>query len=266
MGSPHIKGPFTDKEIEYIKNNYQLLTDREMASALGRPIKSITNKRTNLGLSNKGKGKAENKEKFRATYISSLSQDDKRVEFTKELRGSSTYRAAKKCLNKHEVAFYEEKFLDFMLDPSIETMTAPEKDALHEMIMCQVQLNRLREEQLRQQSTMQPFNKHRDMKDLQDTILKYQQNLKVTREKRLRDNSDSAMTFTNLIKEMRNPATREKLGYEAAMLKYIAEKTYNNYVASNNIMSGQEQLFDVDDLFKDGMEPDGLNGNFTPSE
>jgi hypothetical protein len=51
-------------------------------------------------------------------------------------------------------------------------------------------------------------------------------------------------------------------GKEAAMLKFIAEKSYNDYLGSN-IMSGKDNLYDIGANFKSGVAPSGISSKFT---
>lgn len=265
VGSPSgkVKGRFTKAEDDFLKKNYRLMTDRQIANSLNRSVKSIVNRRGKLDLTDK-RGNKVSKTEFRNHFMSSLSSSDKATLINKELKSTATYKAIKKVLSPRELRFYEEKYIGFMMDPSIETMTVPEKDALHEMTMCQIQLIRLHGEERACIDSNSQFSRSSDMKNLQDIIQRYQRDLNATRAQRLKNQSDSAINFTNLIKEMKQPELRRELGYEAAMLKYIAERHYNDHYGKN-ILSGKKYLFDIDSLFIE-KEPSNLKGEFTKTE
>ena len=265
IGAPQgkVKGRYSKEEDDFIHKNYTMMTDQEIANALNRDRKSIENRRVKLGLNNKKEKKVSGD--FREEYMKNLSEDDRFKTHLKELRASATYKQLKEIMEAKELKYYEEKWVGFMMDPSIETMTMPEKDQLHELIMCQIQLLRLAKEERICLASGEKFTRGPDVRAYQDAVMKYQQQLNATRQQRLKNKTDSAMTFTNLIREMKNPELRRTLGYEAAMMKYIAEKFYNARMGSN-IHSGNPKAFDVDSMFKDGKEPEGLHGRFTEIE
>ena len=163
-----------------------------------------------------------------------------------------------------------------MMDPTIETMTAMEKDTLHQMLIQEVLVQRFmkemkdhsdRIETLLNQGKIKPhevvpFSRAREIKDAQDIIAKCQASLMVERKQRLKDQSDQSVTFTNLIKELKDPRNRFRLGAEAAMLKVITEQTYNAKLGKN-IRSGNARSFDLERNFRNGEVPE-LPEEFLP--
>jgi hypothetical protein len=267
----------TVKDEDFIKDNYQVMTDTEMADVLGRSKRSVQHIRTRLGLEKK-KGPKERVDpnKARESYVNSLEDDEKRTFFLKELRKSSMYKAfvtviAKDPVQQKYVAFYEQKYIDFMTDPSVETMTSPERDIWHEMTMAQIrELQYIRKEHEEKKTIVTKdgaeieidYDFSREINQCQETIRKCHESLNVTRAQRLKNANDSAVNFTEVIKELRHPEIRRKVGDQAAMFKYIAERHYNDHLGQN-IISGNSHRYDVDQNFKNGEEPRELDGDFT---
>lgn len=268
-----VTGRFTKSEDNFIKNNHHLMTDKAIADALNRNPKSVTNRRNKLKLNTK-RNKTKLTKKHREAYVASLDDDDRRKFFEKEIRSSARFRSASRSLLDHEQAYYIEKYVDFMLDPTIETMTAMEKDALHQLLLTEVRINRYMAEEKEWKDMVDgwdykahgkppaPISRAKEIRECQEVILKCQQSLNVERKQRLKNQSDQSISFTNLIKEMKNPQIRYKMGAEATMLKIIAEHYYNTKLGKN-IFSGHDRSFDVDRNFRDGKAPD-LPDDFLP--
>lgn len=266
------------KDEEFVKENYQVMTDEEMGKALGRTRRSVEHIRKRLGLEKK-KGPIEKKldpKKARESYVNSLEDDEKKTFFLKELRKSSMYKAFAAALEqdpsaKQYVAFYEQKYIDFMTDPSVETMTSPERDIWHEMTMAQIrELQYIKKEREEKKEIVTKdgdvieidYDFSKEINQCQETIRKCHESLNVTRAQRLKNANDSAVNFTEVIKELRHPEIRRKIGDQAAMFKYIAERHYNDHL-DKNIISGNSHRYDVDQNFKSGKEPEELGGDFT---
>lgn len=267
------KGRFSEAEDSFIRKNYATMTDRAMAEALNRATKSITNRRTKLGLEMR-RNKPKITPKHREAFVATLDSEDRKAFFEKEVRGSAQYRAISASLSPNEQNFYIEKYADFMMDPSIETMTAMEKDALHQLLLAEIRINRHMAEE-RQWLDMiaawdfkngkppAPISRAKEIRECQEVILKCQQSLNVERKQRLKNQNDQSITFSNLIKEMKNPQNRFRMGSEATMLKVITEKFYNSRL-NKNIFSGKNFKYDLSKNFRDGAEVD-LPDSFLPS-
>jgi len=254
-----ISGRFSDAEDNYILQHYQTQTDAQIAAALHRNKVSIVNRRKYLKLE-KYETKVSQPKKYRASYIATLSEDDKQEAFRKEVKSSALYKQMMKILDKEEVELYEDKYVDFLMDPSIETMTGMEKDALHELIMAQIRVLRYIKEERNTSKYDKPISRSREIHDCQDIIIKSQEMLQVQRKQRLKNQNDQAVNFTSLIRELKDPNIRRVVGEEAVMLKFIAEQYYNEHIGSdNNIMSGKNNPYDLSLCFKDGNVPSGIN-------
>lgn len=264
MSQGKIKGRFSKKEDAFLRKNYKDLTDKEMATALNRSVKSVTNRRNKLSLTDKNVGKDDSAKsmQYRMAFLNSLDDDAKREEYLRDLKRSALYKETKRVLTKREIKFYEETFVNFLMDPTIETMTVPERDALHDMTIAQIMIFRLLEWEKREhEKGNHEYSKAKDIREQEDVIKSCRKSLNVERQQRMKNQNDSVISFANVIKELKNPDLREKVGLEAAMFKYIAEKKYNEML-KKSITSGQSEEYDLSIIFKDGKVPDELSGEF----
>lgn len=269
-----VNGSFTKEEDDFIKDNLMKMTVPEIAKQLNRSYKSVANRRARLGLSNKRISKVVNTSD-RSSVLYNMSENEKRNFLLDELHRSSTYKQTKEVLTNKELQYYEEKYVDFMMDPTIETMTSMEKDALHQMSMSQIRIFRYMEEERQSRIDYDNFAKRngngdppriisrsREIKECEEIVQKCQEGLKVQRKQRLDNKSDQAVTFSAIIKELKDPNTRREAGYEAVMLKFIAEQSYNNLLRKN-IKSGSDLTFNIGANFKNGTKPSGVGeGDF----
>lgn len=261
---------FTSKEEEFVRANYEVMTDKQMARQLGRTKKSIESYRNKKRLqkSQGQPGRPKGGNRNRRAFLATLDDEEKRAFLTRELKMSALYRTFRESYRKEPgyIRLYEQKYIEFMMDPTIETVTSMERDIWHEMTLAQI-----REMEYLKKEKEEPHVNHdgvafspnfaKEIAQCQETIRKCQESLNVERKQRLRSSSDQAVSFTQVIKELRHPDLRRKAGEAAAMLKYIAEKHYNSKLGKN-IISGSGEGYDIDLLFKDGKEPEGLDGNF----
>jgi hypothetical protein len=249
-------GRFSKKEQKFIKDNYRVMSDREIADTLNRELISIRNFRQKRKLTTV-QGDKKNFDKTKDSYVLSLDDNQKRAHFEKEVKSSAMFRSLQKSLTKEELDYYVEQYVDFMMDPTIETMTAAECDMVHQKIIAEVRIHRYLDEEKRKKD----ISRAKEIEGCQAIIMKCQQSLNVERRQRLKDQSDQAVTFTNLIRDLKNPVVRNTTGREAAMLKFIAEKFYNDTLGKN-IISGKEKKFDLNPIFKKQV-PTELSSNFT---
>jgi len=267
------RGRFTREEDDFIAANYDSMTDAQIAKALGRSRKSIEHARTRLELT-KTAGRPSVYKKGRNLYLASLDDDQKRSFFLKELKASALYKALQDTFNDIEqgekyVSFYEQKYIDFMSDPTIETVTQPERDLLHEVTMAQIRIFKLLRKEndpvmVQRNGEMREINRDfsREIVQCQEIIRKNMESLNVTRSQRLKNRNDQAVNFTEVIKELRHPDIRRKVGDQAAMFNYITLRHYNDQIG-RGIKTGNPEKFDVNALFKKGKEPEELDGDFT---
>lgn len=258
---------YTPAEDEYIRKNFHSLSYKQMAQNLNRTPTSVVERCRDLGMPKKVTGKKTaikkvNPVKSRESYISSLTDDERREFFRKELRTSPLYKSTQAVLDPEELDLYVAKYVEFMMDPTIETMTSMEKDALHDLTLAQIRIFRHLKEERESSLKGNPISRAKEIQACQDVIARAQESLNVQRKQRLKDKNDQATTFTSVIKELKDPNIRRQVGIEATMFKFIAEKYYNDHVGSN-IIAGKEEKFNTGMLFTGGVEPSGLKSDFT---
>lgn len=262
----------TQKEQDFIRQNYTKMTDKQIGDALGRTWRSIESYREKNKLKKAqgqpSKFKGVGPKKNRNAFIATLDDEDKRRFLSRELSYKPMYQEFTKAYkNKPNcIRLYKQKYLEFAMDPTVETVTSMEWDIWHEMTLAQIrEMEYLRRENdergVNRDGVEIELNFAKEIAECQKVIQKCQESLNVERRQRLKTNSDQAISFTQVIKELRHPDMRRKAGESACMLKYIAEKHYNTHVGTN-IISGSNTGFDLGILFKDGKEPEGLNGDF----
>ena len=257
---------YTPAEDEYLKKHHDLETNKQSAIALNRSTTSIVERKRELKFPPKktgqGRMKAVSPTKSRETYISSLTDKERKDYYEKELKGSPLYKSTQSVLSKEELELYIAKYIEFMMDPTIETMTSMEKDALHDLTLAQIRIFRHLQEERTASVSNQPISRAKEIQACQDVIARAQDSLNVQRKQRLKDKNDQAVTFTSVIKELKDPNVRRRAGIESTMFKFIAEKFYNDHMGYN-IVAGKNEKFNTGMLFIDGVEPSGLKSNFT---
>ncbi|MCK5610131.1 hypothetical protein KAR91_50120 [Candidatus Pacearchaeota archaeon] len=277
------KGTWSDEEKNLLITNYLLLTDEEMAKRLGRTRTSVSKMRTRMKLSKTDEPAPDIKGQHRGSYVSALSEGDKRTFLMAEMRRTAQYKQTKGILRTDEMEFYEERYIEFMMDPTIETMTSAEKDTLHRKTLTEIRLHRFLQEEKRAIDEFADFdgeddddnereerrkyiaNKSREIDSCNQVIKECEKSLNVTREQRLKNSNDQAVNFTTLIKDMQNPALRAEIGYEAAMFRWMARKDANEKTGEH-ILSGRDEQYSLGKEFKSGVEPEGVSNDFTGEE
>jgi len=258
------KGKFSDDEKAYVKQNYLIMSDQQMADVLDRDKVAIINFRRRNALDKQGKAavaKGLDADKAREELISAMPEEDKKKALLSGLRATSAFSSVKSSLEKSEVQFYEDRYVEFMMDPTIETMTATEKDALHRKTLAEIRMHRFLEDENVFRQTGQPNNRSREIAECQDAIYKCEKSLNVTREQRLKDGQDQSINFTSIIKELNNPRVRQELGYEAAMFKWMQEISFNENL-NKTIISGDDAEYDVRANFVNPDDADEFNSDF----
>ena len=258
------KGRFSQDEKAYVKQNYLLMSDQQMADILDRDKTAVVNFRRRNNLDKKGKAVIAvglNAEKAREDLIGAMPEEDRKKSLLSGLRATSAYVNVKGSLERSEVQFYEDRYVEFMMDPTIETMTATEKDALHRKTLAEVRMHRFLEDEKIFRETGQPNNRSREIAECQDAIYKCEKSLNVTREQRLKDGQDQSINFTSIIRELNNPITRQELGYEAAMFRWMQQVSYNEALG-NTIITGDDTKFDLGDNFVNPEDAEDFDADF----
>ena len=260
----YISGPFSAKEDKFIRENYRNMTDQELADALGRKKYSVAARRRKLGITDKKAPDIVADRTNRDAYLSSLDDDEKEAFYRKELKSTSFYKNLKNgVLSKEELLFLEDKWVEFMLDPSIETVTAPERDVWQQMTLAEIRMLRYMREERQSDEAGEKKDLQRQITDCQTIIEKCQKSLNLQRDQRLKNQNDQSATFVTIVQHLKDPATSRELGYEAAMMKFMAESHYNDKSSGKNIISGSDVKFDINKIFKDNKAPTDINVDFT---
>lgn len=270
------RGKLSGKEKDYILVHWQYMTDEEIGEELGRSGESIRKFRQSRSLSKIDGDKVNKAVTGKRKYLKTLDQYEKRAYHLDQLKKSITYKELSRTLDDNELRFYEQKYIDFMSDPTVETVTHMERDMWHEMTISQIRemmyIRKEREPTITYDHNGMEVRTYPDysskIQNCQENIRRCQEALNVTRRQRLKDSNDQAINFTEVVKELRSPATRRQVGDQAAMFRYICERHYNDHVGDDPledppILSGDASKYDVDQHFKTGKEPEGLNGDFT---
>ncbi len=275
------RGKWSQDDKNFLSANYLLLTDQQIANRLDRTRASVTKTRERMKLTKATEPKKDIEGQYRGSYISGLSQGDKESFLLAELKRTAQFKQTKAVLQKHEIEFYQERYMDFMMDPTIETMTSAEKDTLHRKTLAEVRLLRFMAEEKRALDSFNAIelnkkltdqekeeqrkwiaNKSKEIGDCNSVIKECEKSLNVTREQRLKNSSDQAVNFTTLIKDLQNPTIRSEVGNEAAMFRWMTRKDYNEKIGKR-IHSGKNDKYDTNLEFKSGVEPSGLSNDFT---
>lgn len=279
------KDPWDEKSKNFLISNYLVMTDSQVGRKIGRTAKSVAQMRGRLQLFKVKEGDTQVEDRFKVSHVANLSEPDKKDFLIAELRRTSQYKKTKSVLTKEELTFYEERYIEFMSDPTVETMTSAEKDTLHRKTLTEVRLFRFMEDERRMREMIEEdededekdsleerernvkylADRSRQIQDCQQVIKECEKSLNVTREQRLKNSSDQAINFTSIVKDLQNPTVRIEAGYEAAIFRWMARRHYNDKL-SKNILSGKDETYDLDQEFKDAMEPEDLSSDFIPSE
>ncbi|RKY43050.1 MAG: hypothetical protein DRP85_00710 [Candidatus Makaraimicrobium thalassicum] len=245
----------TPEAEKFIKQNYNKMSDAEIAAYLNVPVHVVGRWRKKLKLIKvPGYDVELNVDKInkQARLLNPL---ERRKYYLKQLRSRPRYQLVKKMLSPEELRFYEEKYVEYFSSPDIETITIHEEDDIHELTMAQIALMRLQKEEYEARKRGDPFIDYsRAIKDKNETILKIKKSLDLERAQRLQRQADSSTNFTNLIKELNDMGIRKMAGEEATMLKFRMEEAVNDLI-DDGLMFGVEKI-DLGKNFKLGKLPE----------
>jgi hypothetical protein len=248
---------------KYIAVNYTVMTDKTMGKHLDIPEETIRYWRRKLKLKKKSVAHAPVEPSMdvikaldgQSEHVRRMSAKERRQYYLEQLRSRPRYKMVQTILDADELAFYEDKYIEYFSNPDIETLTVTEEDDIHELTMTQIEKLRLQRSVLRDQSNADLLAQHsRAIKDKDETILKIKKSLSLERSQRLERQADTSTNFTNLIRELNNRGIRVLAGAEVAMFKFRMEESINRLVEDGH-MRGFEQ-FNLGDNFKSGDLPE----------
>jgi hypothetical protein len=248
---------------KYIAANYQLMTDKAIGEQVGVPEGTVRYWRRKLRLKKNNEVHAPVKPSMDVVenlnshdeQIRRMSVEERRQHYLDQLRSRPRYKMVQAILFAEELAFYEEKYVEYFSNPDIETLTVTEEDDIHELTMTQIEKLRLQKAVLRNIDNADLLAQHsRAIKDKDEIILKIKKSLSLERNQRLERQADTSTNFTNLIRELNNRGIRTIAGMEATMFKFRAEEAINRLIEDGH-MRGFEQ-FNLGENFKSGTLPE----------
>ena len=246
------KGHFTAWEDQVIRDEWQTETDFDIGERIDRTEEAISRRRKTLGLSKKNgrprraSRKAAILENPTEHSLSKLSKDD-RIKFYKTKFDQNTrYGWLLRILLEEEMEYYKTKYIEIM--DSMDSITHQEEDLLHNMIMKDIQIMRLQsqiKEQLERyydedEDERRPPAQYlyQDLDKAEQSYIKYQEKLKLTREQRLKTDREEKITVSSLVREFKDMEKRARSGAIAGTLSYFTQKCKDDMVKMEFLIGG----------------------------
>ena len=117
---------------------------------------------------------------------------------------------------------------------NVDSITLQEEEMLHNMIMTEVHILRMQEsikehvEAYRSSDEDDrrppPQYLYKDLNDMENRYSKYQKELNVTREQRLKANREEKITITSMVSALQDAENKHKAGNTAGMMSYFTKK------------------------------------------
>lgn len=229
---------FAAWEDELIKQNWQTMTDEELAKKIDRETLAVAKRRKRLGLS-KANGRPNNITRKDAILanpseysLAALSKED-RIQFYKtQFESNFRYEYLKKILNTTELEYYKRKYIEFL--DSIDTITLQEEDLLHNMIMTEINMLRV---QVQIKDAMDQYNDdddedkrpppqylYKDLSEMEKRYVDYQEKLNLTREQRLKSTREEKINISTIVRGLLDRKSREESGKTAGIMSYFSTK------------------------------------------
>lgn len=249
----------TPKKEQWLRDHYMEMTDEVMAKRLRATRHVVYNWRKQLGLQKRGMDKKKRdvqltKAPEKKANLKRMTTEERREFFLRQLRGRPRYDLMRSGMTLEELVFYEQKYVEYFSDPSVETITVHEEDDLHELTMAQIRALRLQKEEFNSRASgMQLIDNSKGIKETNEIILKYKHSLDLERGQRLKRQEDSATNFTNLVRELNQHNIRRMAGIEATMLKFRMEESINLLI-DHGLAQGIEAI-PLEDNFINGKLP-----------
>jgi len=237
---------YSDEEILFIESNWKSRTDKEIAQILGRSEESVARQRKKHGWSKRaGRPTKEEKEEALKESVSSLSGPDsltalqrislanldkgQRIALFKDnFSNHPRYNSLKQELSDEELELYVYKYVDFL--ESVDTMTPNEEDALHHMIMTDINISRIRRhirraEQLNEEDgPPMVHGLYETLEKSEKRFVDYQKILNVTRERRLSKDKEQTENIHTIVMAYKTDIARQEMGRQAGLMEIFKEK------------------------------------------
>jgi hypothetical protein len=233
---------FAAWEDEIIKQNWQTMTDEELAKKCNRDPIAIAKRRKRLGFM-KPNGRPANDTRKEGIFanpseysLAALSKED-RIQFYKtQFESNFRYENLKKILMQDELEYYKRKYIEFL--DAIDTITLQEEDLLHNMIMTEIQMLRV---QIQIKDSLEAYNSddeddkrpppqflYKDLNEMEKRYVDYQEKLNLTREQRLKSNREEKINISSIVRSLLDRRNREEAGKTAGVMSFFAAQARND--------------------------------------
>jgi len=246
------KGRWQAWELQILKTHWQSMTDKEIGERLGRDADAIYRKRRVLGLQ-KGNGRPTNDSRKKAAMeqpteysLAQLSKDE-RVKFYKSQFSSNwRYKHLLRILLAGEVEYYKHKYIEMI--NSMDSITIVEEDLLHNMIMCEIQIIRIQEQIKTELEAFKdaddddarppPQYLYKDLNDSEQRYIKYQRELNLTRQQRMKDNREEDVTIATIVQGLLDKRNRADADRLAGEMGYFSKRCRNDMDKMDFLLGG----------------------------
>jgi hypothetical protein len=249
ISRPKISRKITDFDKDYIKRNYLVMSDEEIADALGKTAASVYKARKALGFLKDSASIEKNKDVFdkdKQDSISALSDHDRATLAIAELKRSGHYKWIETELIENEKDIYLREFADQIAQ--LEGITPAEVHSLHIMLMERIKqhrINELKADKLRE-ARAQGGSIDTDAlltleKEYSESVKNYreiQKTLMLERRER-KDIAKNKYDLISLIKKLSERKSRDEIGKEIVETN-LATIEYRSTIAANAVFGDQQ--------------------------
>ena len=241
---------YSEEENKFVKANWKTKTDEEIARILGRTAESVARKRKDLGLIKKHgrpskkaikEAKLERASQSPTDYnLGALDKNERLEIYKKNFNRNPRYHILQGELHHNEFEYYKHKYVEFM--DSVDTITIQEEDALHHMIMADLQISRIRrrikdmEEENDETDKPLIFGLYETLDKSEKKFMEYQKILRVTRDARLKESKEEKETFATVVNMYRSKQTREEMGRQAGLMGVYKDMCKDEMKASRYLL------------------------------
>jgi hypothetical protein len=237
---------YSDEEILFIESNWKSSTDKEIAQILGRTEESVSRQRKKHGwMKRSGRPTKLEKDEALKNNMKSLNGPEsltalQRISLTNLDKGQRValfkdnfsnhprHNSLKEELSPTEMTVYIHKYVDFL--ESVDTMTPNEEDALHHMIMTDINISRIRrhirraEELNEEDGAPLVHGLYEMLEKLEKRFVDYQKILNVTREKRLSKDKEQSENIHTIVLAYKGELARQEMGRQAGLMEIFKEQ------------------------------------------
>lgn len=251
------KGRWKEWENEFLRANYVVLTDKEIAEKLGRKPDGVYRKRRSLGLS-KRNGRPTDDERHQAPpteYSLSKLPKEERLKFYKtHFESNWRYKHLKRVLLPQELDYYRHRYIECI--DAMDSLNYIEEDLVHNMVMCDIQVMRIQEQIKVELEEFKNADKdsdnwklpnqalYKDLNDAEKKYMEFQKQLNITRQQRLKENREEDITITSVVENLLDKKKRAGVDKLAGELDYFKKRAATD-------MSKMDFLLGARDLFNE---------------